>query len=276
MTDPGFLQGQRWRYAQIAVVCVLFALLLGGGLYLANIGKRLQGNAELDHTAQKFLIAMIDGETAMRGYVVTGSPVFLDPYRDSFSHANSLLRELLALVPDRFGAEVDSARLAELVAERHGSLSRTIDLRRTQGFEAARTYMAGYEGKLQMDAIRQQVVAIQAAIDIESSRLYRRLAFSLTFIAPMVAILTLLMLVLAAAQTRAMRRTMDIARVAEGEAERRSIQLAALSDMADELHAAADRGETYRIIQHHGQRLLAGLPVALFVYNHSRDQLRRV
>jgi diguanylate cyclase (GGDEF)-like protein len=136
--------------------------------------------------------------------------------------------------------------------------------------------MGTFEGKLQMDGIRQQVAEVQAAVDKESTRLNRQLTFSLTFIAPLIAILTLVMLVLAALQTRAMRGTMQVARAAEDMAERRSAQLAALSDMADELHAAADRGETYRIIQHHGARLLSGLPVALFVYNHSRDQLRRV
>ncbi len=272
----GFLEGQRWRYAQVAVVCVMFALLLGGGLYLASIGKRLQANADIDHMAQKFMIAMLDGETAVRGYVVTGSPVFLDPYKYSFSHANTLLQDMLGTMPARFTRDFNREKLTVLVAERQESLARTIELRRDRGYEAARDYVAGFQGKLQMDGIRQQVTGIQMAVDKESVRLNRQLTFSLTFIAPLIAILTLTMLALASIQIRTMRGTMQIARTAEGEAARRNAQLAALSDMADELHAASDRSETYRVIQHHGARLLTDLPVALFVYNHSRDQLRRV
>ena len=272
----GFLQRQHTRYGQFVVVAVLFVVLLFGGLYLADIGKRLQRNGELDHTAQAFLMAMVDGETSVRGFVVTGSPVFLDPYKNEFSQANDLLDNLLRLMPAKFGGHFDAAALAALVRERQESLAHTIDLRRDEGFEAAQAYMSSFVGKLQMDAIRKQVSDVAVAVDEESERLNRRLTFSLTFIAPVVALLTLLMLVLAAAQTRIMRRTLIIARDAEAEAERRNQQLAALSDMADELHAAADRDETYRIIQHHGARLISGLPVALFVYNHSRDQLRRV
>lgn len=80
-----FLQKQRARYGQFGVASVLFGVLLFGGLYLADVGKRLQRNMELDHTAQRFLIAMLDGETAVRGYAITGNEAFLEPYHTSFT-----------------------------------------------------------------------------------------------------------------------------------------------------------------------------------------------
>jgi diguanylate cyclase (GGDEF)-like protein len=270
------LQRQRWRYTQVTVVTLLVLVLLVGGVYLGKIGRQLQNNTDLDHTAQAFMIAMIDGETAVRGFVVTGSPVFLEPYTDSFSNANTLLNRLLALMPPRIEKDFDEGHLISLVRARQASLATTIQLRRDKGFEAAQAYVAGFEGKMQMDEIRKQIAAVAAIVERESQSLNRQLTFSLTFITPAVAILTLTMLVLAAVQVRLMQRTMRAARDAEAEAERRSLQLAALSDMADELHAAADRDETYAIIRHHGARLLPAQSVALFVYNHSRDQLRRV
>jgi diguanylate cyclase (GGDEF)-like protein len=270
-----FLQKRRIRYGQFGVIGVLVVVLIGGGLYLADIGKRLQRNAELDHQAQAFLLAMVDGETAVRGFVITGGPVYLDPYRDNFSRANDLLADLLTSAPPRVGRHFDAAALAELVARRQQSLARTIELRATRGFEAAQAYVGSHEGKLQMDEIRRQIHDLSVAVDRESAVLNQRLTFSLQVIAPAVAFLVVLTLILAALQTRQMRRTLVAARIAEAEAERRGQQLEALGDMADELHAAADRGETYRIIQHHGARLLPGISASLFVYNNSRDQLRR-
>lgn len=178
------------------------------------------------------------------------------------------------MIPPKLGAHFDAAGLSRLVARRQETLARTIDLRQI-GAAQAHAYISANEGKLIMDEIRRQVRDIEGAVEAENGRLGQRLNFSLTFIAPAIALLTLVMLVLAVVQTRAMRRTLTVAQEAERQAERRGEQLAALTEMADELHAAADREETYRIISHHGARLLPDGVVELFVYNHSRDQLRQ-
>jgi diguanylate cyclase (GGDEF)-like protein len=269
-----FIRRQRTRYGPLVVASVLFAVLLGGGFYLADLGAKVQRNNRIDQLSQRFLTAMVDSETGVRGFVITGNDGFLEPYRDSMAEANEMLSQLLVLIPSRLGEHFDSAGLVRLVAKRQDTLLRTIDLRRDGGLRAAQQYVETGEGKLLMDEVRRQVSDIQAEVEQVNERLGSRLAFSLTVIVPLVGALTLLLLMMAFFQTRAMKRTLSAALAAEVEAERRGEQLEALSDMTDELHAAADREETYRIIRHHGARLLSGVSASLFVYNHSRDQLR--
>lgn len=269
-----FLRRQRARYGPLLVGSILFFVLLGGGFYLADVGRKIQHNNEVDHVAQRFLTAVVDSETGMRGYVITGDEAFLGPYRSGVGDTNALLSQLLALIPDKVGEHFDASGLVRLVAKRQDTLAEAIELRRDAGTEAAENYIKTGQGRFLMDEIRKQVADVSARVDEQSDRLGRRLTFYLTVIVPLVGGLTLLLLLLALAQTRAMKRTLRAALAAESRAELQGRQLAALSDMADELHAAADRKETYAIISHHGARLLPGVTAVLSVYNHSRDQLR--
>jgi methyl-accepting chemotaxis protein len=95
-----------------------------------------------------------DAETGQRGFIITGDNAFLEPYDRALGDVPktlSLLRELTADNPaqQRRIAEAESLATAKL-----SELKRTIDLRRTAGFEPTAKIVESGEGKRYMDEIR--------------------------------------------------------------------------------------------------------------------------
>jgi len=103
-----------------------------------------------------------DVETGARGFLVTGDPAFLAPYEAARGAMNS---EMAALCPGGVDAQRRQRHcdvLAPLIAERIGSASQTVEVRRTAGFEAAQRLVAAGAGKATMDEIRALVGTMEA------------------------------------------------------------------------------------------------------------------
>ena len=111
-------------------------------------------HAVIEHL-QSDLGILKDAETGQRGYVITGSEAFLEPYAGAMAALPKVERELRALTRDNPRQQRRLNELEPLVAQKVAELKHSIDVRRKDGFEAAQHIVAGGEGKKIMDGIRR-------------------------------------------------------------------------------------------------------------------------
>ena len=105
-----------------------------------------------------------DAETGQRGYLLTGRLKYLEPYRNIVSMLPAHLQTLAGLVADRPKQQRERvASLKSLTEEKLTELKQTIELRRTQGLNAALSLVLSDGGKRLMDQIRRQCGSIAAA-----------------------------------------------------------------------------------------------------------------
>ena len=148
----------------LAIVGVaLFLVVRDTRLY--QDAQRQEQQAELvrSSTAQ-LLSGLKDTETGQRGYLLTGHDSYLEPYRSALAMVRTDLDRLKnsVLTPSN---RARIPRLQQLVESKLAELRETIDLRRTNGLDAALEVVSSGRGRRMMDDIRM----ICADID-ESAR----------------------------------------------------------------------------------------------------------
>ena len=136
-------------------ILALTAMIPVGTLYWARL---LQGS--IDRSERRtfemvnLLSLMKDVETGQRGFIITGAENFLEPYQsglESLGPAREELRsEMAATVHDR----TTMSDLDRLIEAKLYELSRTIALRREQGFIAVAPIISNGVGKAYLDQIR--------------------------------------------------------------------------------------------------------------------------
>ena len=126
---------------------------------------------DIDHSERRAgqfvnLLSLVqDVETGQRGFIITGSEDFLDPYRSGvirLQHARpELRREMANTAPDRDAM----AALDRLIDLKLAVAAQTILLRRNSGFGAAQAIVSSATGKAYMDGIRKDIGALIQAED---------------------------------------------------------------------------------------------------------------
>ena len=153
-------------------------VLIGAGTY-RSLNSRVIANQNVTHTMQvvqglqSVLSTLKDAETGQRGYLLTGSDSYLEPYNVA---AASLDGELAAL---RQGLATEDATqqqkldlLKGMATAKMGELGRTVSLNRSGDHEGALAVVRTNYGKEEMDRIRNLVSELQ---DTESRELAQRL-----------------------------------------------------------------------------------------------------
>ena len=101
------------------------------------------------------LTTVVDAETGMRGYVITGDEQFLQPYNAATSRLEAHLQQLTDLTSDNPLQQSNIAELRKDVSARLDTLARVVEARRLDGFQAAQAIVSTGQGARQMDAVRQ-------------------------------------------------------------------------------------------------------------------------
>ena len=140
-----------------------------------NNRRVLQIDAILGHL-EKTLSTFKDAETGQRGYLLTGTDNYLEPFRTAVATSDGDLGRLRALVRDDPEQQARLALLESTWAEKLAELRETIELkkdRRTE--EAAVRVVRSDRGKRLMDDARQLVAAMEST---ERTALNQRVAQS--------------------------------------------------------------------------------------------------
>jgi len=116
------------------------------------------------------LSEMKDAETGQRGFIITGQDSYLEPYQSALTAIPRTFDDVRKLTADNPEQQRRLAALSPLIDAKLAELKQTIDLRRTQGFDAAAKVVVTNLGKTTMDQAR----TIVSAIDQEEGDLLKR------------------------------------------------------------------------------------------------------
>ena len=113
-----------------------------------------------------------DAETGQRGFLLTNNDRYLEPYNSALSSIPQRLGEIAQLTTDNPAQQRRIAVLKLHVEAKLAELKETIDLRRSQGAEAALAVVNSDRGKVEMDAVRAQLAAMsQEEASLRAQRL---------------------------------------------------------------------------------------------------------
>jgi CHASE3 domain sensor protein len=145
-------------------VAVLVAV---GGITYGTTDMLIQNDRMVSHTHQVIetvahvVSLMKDAETGQRGYLLTGQDEYLEPYRSSIAVVRATLADLRNLTADSPRHQKRIEEAIPLVDGKLAELARTVELRRTQGAQAALSEVLTGEGKHEMDELRRVLGEIE-------------------------------------------------------------------------------------------------------------------
>ncbi|MBS0391934.1 MAG: CHASE3 domain-containing protein [Proteobacteria bacterium] len=102
----------------------------------------------------RLLQSMLNAETGLRGYLLTGDERYLQPYQQAVATINSNLDELHQAYQRQPGDQADFAQLSQQIARKLSELQLILQLRRQDNDDAWRFVLSTDVGKDNMDAIR--------------------------------------------------------------------------------------------------------------------------
>lgn len=201
------------------------ALVILAGTALMTVGRTLDAsreardavgrNRETLERIQQVFSTLQDAETGQRGYVITGNPVFLEPYLAARDSIYSQLDNLDALV-DQPASRALLSELSVTAREQLDWYMGLIELRESQGFAAAAGQIGQQIGKQRMDAIRRSV---EQLMGIQEEQLRNRLAADFEssetsehYIQGLVAVAVLIVLVIGTLLLLDIRRRQSVER----------------------------------------------------------------
>ncbi len=145
---------------KVGILIMLLVLTILGFYGFTQLNKLNELKDSLKYTNDIVLILRSlfeisqDAETGQRGFLITGRETYLAPYRQALSKATEALKQLRYLTANSPEQNNDFALLENSINDKFTELSKTIELRRTKGFEAAQKEVLTDIGKNQMDTIR--------------------------------------------------------------------------------------------------------------------------
>ncbi|MGG6267626.1 sensor histidine kinase [Leptolyngbya sp. AN03gr2] len=151
------------RQLNFGFAATLVLLLLNAVISYRNILRLAENEQSINQSHQTIanleatLSTLKDAETGQRGYLLTGQDRYLEPYNRAIASINQrvqTLKQSEAIAPQQL------QKLEQLITEKFAELDQTIQVRRTEGSNAALQIVRLDRGEQIMDEIRQQVGAI--------------------------------------------------------------------------------------------------------------------
>jgi len=142
-------------FALSALVLVLVAAVAYRNAYLL-----IENDNWVAHSHQvriklaDLLSELKDAETGQRGYLLTGDETYLEPYKTALGLIQATLADLRKLTSDNPDQQRRLATLSQPIEQKLSELKQTVDLRRSEGFDAALKVVVNSTGKAYMDQIR--------------------------------------------------------------------------------------------------------------------------
>src|SRR5258706_2813335 len=167
---------RNWTFGRmLSIGYALAGLVL---LLVAVVGYRstsglIENNGLVSHTYQvrrelaDLLSQLKDAESGTRGYVITGSEPYLKPYQSALPGIRNAFEDVRKLTSDNSDQQRRLQILSPLIDAKLAFSRRVINLRKTDGMDAAVKAGASNTGNNLMDQIR----AVVAEVDREESDL---------------------------------------------------------------------------------------------------------
>jgi PAS domain S-box-containing protein len=162
-----------WRLGVLAFAIACVALAAVGWTAYQRLVELREADRWVEHTLavreemESVLSLLKDAETGERGFLITGEPSYLAPYRTALASLPAHRDLLRRLVADNRRQQANVASLDDLIPQELSKLDETIAARERAGIGAAAEIVRSNQGKLLMDRIQ----AVTEAMRIEEDRL---------------------------------------------------------------------------------------------------------
>jgi PAS domain S-box-containing protein len=209
-----------------------------------RLNDQVQRNHEVKEELSAVLRLVVDAETGQRGYLITGDPVYLEPYQQATSQIDDRLAELERLTKNSAPQQQRMNELRRIEQEELALLQQTIQLdKEGRDLEAGRLVLSGV-GRQRMDELRHVVADMQREEDrvlAMRANLANRGQWTIVFASLAIAVLSIIVYVLVVRVMRSAARSNELART---EVEKRLLveeQLRSESQIARERERAEAR-----------------------------------
>jgi len=148
------------RHANIGFGFALLTLVAIGIVSFLSIRSLVKNSDGVEHTQEVLIHAsrvgslLADAETGQRGFLVTGDPIYLEPYTAGTAKLRTEVDSLSLLTRDNPRQVERTVRLRTLAAQRLAMLSAGLDARRRGGVASGREWLTNDQGRQVMDQIR--------------------------------------------------------------------------------------------------------------------------
>jgi len=153
-----YRDSRSWATLSFWVALAIF--LLTGWVTYESIVKYQDASKWRDHTyavietLDQLRTGLVDAETGQRGYLITGESDYLEDYRKSLDAIGQRKAELRTLTVDNASQQWRLNTLEPLVTEKLMGLERRIQIRKSQGLDAAAQAIITSKDKRVMNQIR--------------------------------------------------------------------------------------------------------------------------
>jgi signal transduction histidine kinase/DNA-binding response OmpR family regulator len=150
----------RHKLAGVAVIVWLVLTAIGLGLRVRE-GGRLSASVDasaqatrVDQSLDRLFSAIQDAETGQRGYLLTGSESYLEPFKNTEAALPKIFDELAPMVSGDKVLRNDLLELRGLTAVKMTEMRDSIKIRQEKNLSAAVDFVESNKGKEAMDRIR--------------------------------------------------------------------------------------------------------------------------
>ena len=175
-----------------AFLLIIAIMLTTSGLIYQKVGVIKSSSDWRAHSAMVIdnlsstMGAMVDQETGLRGYLLSGKPAFLEPFKQGQADYSRGFGQLRSLTADNAAQQSRLDQLdTSVLAWHHGVADKELALMDSPGTRIAAAAMeAGGAGKLSMDQVRATVAEIKGAEQqmMQDRTRIQEDAFSSTFV----------------------------------------------------------------------------------------------
>ncbi len=173
----------RIRIVSVVGAIFVFGFFLATGFITYQSQINLQQSRDLTaETSEKLMqlrlvmSSLKDCETGQRGYLITGDENYLEPYQKCRSMVADLVNKLEVLIDGDAEDHKQVGEIRQLTVLRLIQLRQVIEVRRSDGFEAARKVVITNAGKKTMDHIRSIIAGMENKQQTILDRRLRNLA----------------------------------------------------------------------------------------------------
>jgi diguanylate cyclase (GGDEF)-like protein len=270
MSVSGFIQTARTNLLAIGVMALVALMGLSavvGFLTSASDLARLREERLVTRQLREFQQALVDAETGVRGFVLTGKVEYLEPYiagtRVLDAQGEAAVDELEAQAG---GGNAGLGHAATVLTELRQTWRAAIDLAENDRLSDAQALLVQKQAKPLMDGMRHLIISDLDARTVAASDADRRLTLEqnlLLLINPIGALIAF------AATGFAFWRSSRDAQARELAQQ----EMRTLFEMTEMLQSAGDREDANAVLRATAQKLLPGFAGTLYVFNNSRDRL---
>ncbi len=246
----------------------------------ASVRKSDQVVAAIDETQAR----LRDAEASLRGYLLTGSPIYLGDYGGAVNALPALEQKLRALVEGNPQQAQRALSLSVLIAQRQDQMTATLERYRVGGLASAQGGMgeevfavsaAFRQNAVDMEAAERLVLDERAASTEASGNLLRALAL-LGVPIGVIAILTVYLMLVREIRQRARAEAVAASANANlllgvAQLERGSADLHALSKFGSMLQSCNQPDEAFELTRRMLQALLPGTAGTIYRMRNSQD-----